>query len=217
LCCCVIVLLCCCVVVLLCCCVVVLLCCCVVVLLCYCVVVLLCCCVVIVLSFCRVVMLLFCRVVMLSWCYVVLLLCCRTHIPDLPTYLVFYMKTTRGSSIYSTYLIYPDLFTLHANNANNVDTLQIFLYSWQVDLKCHICFLAGRCWRTKKRLKILRSIFIPTHHFIFFFSFLLFQRIALENAVGESLGCQFCPFLANNSVRYYITVTNNLLCACKQN
>jgi hypothetical protein len=27
------------------------------------------------------------------------LLCCRMYIPDLPTYLVFYLETTRGSSI----------------------------------------------------------------------------------------------------------------------
>ncbi len=47
--------------------------------------------------------------------------------PDLPTYLVFYLKTTRGSSIYSTYLIYSDLFKLHAaddaNNDNDDSTL----------------------------------------------------------------------------------------------
>ncbi len=30
---------------------------------------------------------------------VVVLLCCRMYIPDLPTYLVFYLETTRGSSI----------------------------------------------------------------------------------------------------------------------
>jgi hypothetical protein len=41
------------------------------------------------------------------------------YIPDLPAYLVFYLKTTRGSSIYSTYLIYPDLPMVHA--ANNDD------------------------------------------------------------------------------------------------
>ncbi len=57
--------------------------------------------------------LLYCHVVMLSCCYVVMLLCCRMNIPDLPTYFVFYLKTTRMSSIYSTYLIYPDLFILH--------------------------------------------------------------------------------------------------------
>jgi hypothetical protein len=88
---------------LLCCYVVVLLCCCVVVLLCcHCVVLFLCCC-----------------VVMLLCCYVVVLLCCQMYIPDLPTYLEFYLKTTRGISIYSTYLIYPDLFILHANNTND--------------------------------------------------------------------------------------------------
>ncbi len=31
--------------------------------------------------------------------HVVVLLCCRMYIPDLPTYLVFYLATTRGSSI----------------------------------------------------------------------------------------------------------------------
>jgi hypothetical protein len=30
---------------------------------------------------------------------IVVLLCCQMYIPDLPTYLVFYLETTRGSSI----------------------------------------------------------------------------------------------------------------------
>jgi hypothetical protein len=30
---------------------------------------------------------------------VAMLLCCRMYIPDLPTYLVFYLETTHGSSI----------------------------------------------------------------------------------------------------------------------
>jgi hypothetical protein len=54
---------------------------------------------------------------------------------------------------------------------------------------------------------------------VFFGPFLIFsmsERIWSENAVGESWTCQLCPFLAKNSVRYYNTVTNNLLCARKQ-
>jgi hypothetical protein len=34
-----------------------------------------------------------------TYLVVVVLLCCRMYIPDLPTYLVFYLETTRGSSI----------------------------------------------------------------------------------------------------------------------
>jgi hypothetical protein len=37
--------------------------------------------------------------VSLSSCCVVVLLCCRMYIHDLPTYLVFHLETTRGSSI----------------------------------------------------------------------------------------------------------------------
>jgi hypothetical protein len=79
----------------------VLLCCCVVVLLrCY-VVVLLCCCVVVLLEF-HVVILLCCCVVELLYC---LLLCCR----------VVVLLCCRGC----TYLIYPDLPTVHVDNNDN--------------------------------------------------------------------------------------------------
>ncbi len=45
--------------------------------------------------------------------HVVVLLCCRMYIPDLPTYLVFYLETTCGSSI--------DPSTMVDDNYNNDD------------------------------------------------------------------------------------------------
>jgi hypothetical protein len=56
----------------------------------------------------------------------------------------------------------------------------------------------------------------PIIFFLFILIFSLSERIWLENAVGGSLACQICPFLAQNSVGYYNTVTNNLLCAREQ-
>ncbi len=56
----------------------------------------------------------------------------------------------------------------------------------------------------------------PIILFLFVLIFLLSEWIWSENAVGGSLACQICPLLAKNSVRYYNTITNNLLCAPEQ-
>ncbi len=58
-----------------------------------------------------------------------------------------------------------------------------------------------------------RSIFDPTHHSLpFCLNFLVVRWIWLKNAMGGSLACQICLFLAKNSVSYNNTMTNNLLC-----
>ncbi len=57
---------------------------------------------VVVLSCCCIVVLVYCWMYipdLPTYLVVVVLLCCRMYIPDLPTYLVFYLETTRGSSI----------------------------------------------------------------------------------------------------------------------
>ncbi len=46
--------------------------------------------------------------------------------------------------------------------------------------------------------------------FIFVCSFSLLELIWSENAVRGNLACQFCPFLAKNSIRYYNMVTKNV-------
>ncbi len=63
-------------------------------------------------------------------CHVVVLLCCHVVVTDVVGY---------------TYLIYPDLPTVHTND----DTLYIFLYSWLLSCCCVVVLLCCYnlcCW-----------------------------------------------------------------------
>jgi hypothetical protein len=92
----------------------------VVVLLCWCIVVLVYCRVCVLLCWC-IIVLVYCRMYipdLPTYSVVVVLLCCCMYIPDLPTYLVFYLETTRGSSIDP-----PTMDDDNDNDNNNNDTL----------------------------------------------------------------------------------------------
>jgi hypothetical protein len=72
----------------------------------------------------------------------------------------------------------------------------------QINLKGKEFVLVGRCWWTKNQLDFILGPFLiqPIILFLFVLIFLL-SKLLLENTVGGSWACQFCPFLAKNSVR----------------
>ncbi len=63
----------------------------------------------------------------LSRCCVVVLLCCRMYIPDLPTYLVFYLETTCGSSI-----DLPTTMTTDDNTLKSLDMPGYLIFYWML-------------------------------------------------------------------------------------